>query len=150
MATNFEFYKDEILDFSIDDIAVTKDGKVQSCCTTECSNCIFYAGENHCLEPEEIKKFFYSEHVYQPKLTKRERAFCEAVQTGWIARDCDMFLYYFDHKPILNRGEWDAEGYHVNMMVLGLKDSFMFIKDTDAECWSIEDLLKLEVQHETD
>ena len=56
-----------------------------------------------------------------------------------------MFLYYFDHKPILNRGEWDAEGYHVNMMVLGLKDSFMFIKDTDAECWAVEDLLKLEV-----
>lgn len=146
MATNFEFYKDEILEITRTGVRIAMvEGKLRSCAGLGCDDCDF-----GCECMEKTFEWLYAEHIEAPKLTKRERAFCEAVQTGWIARDCDMFLYYFDHKPILNRGEWDAEGYHVNMMALGLKDSFMFIKDTDAECWAVEDLLKLEVQNETD
>lgn len=148
MATNFEFYKDAILGY-VEEYAsfpAFVNGKLVTCVSGDCQQCIFRSPNCFAKRVE----WLYAEHIEPPKLTKRERAFCEAVQTGWIARDCDMFLYYFDHKPILNRGEWDAEGYHVNMMALGLKDSFMFIKDTDAECWAVEDLLKLEVQNETD
>lgn len=92
---------------------------------------------------------FYAEHIEPPKLTKRERAFCEAVQTGWIARDCDMELCYFKNEPILLKGVWSSQdGRYVSFRELNLQDPFMFIRDTDADCWSVEDLLRLEVMEE--
>ena len=150
MATNFEFYKDEILQNMIRAYANT------------CVSCAFLrsAGveEKECGEErdcygclQEVIEWLYAEHIEQPKLTKRERAFCEAVQTGWIARDCDMRLHYYASKPELSDMEWvDDDGLWVRLELLGLGETFMFIKDTDATPWSIEDMLKLEVQHETD
>lgn len=107
MATNFEFYKDEIIqrlkekkfetcDFmEIFALVLNEDAKTlcdEKCGGRRCADCY--------IEFFEILK---QEHIEQPKLTKRERAFCEAVQTGWIARDSDMTLCYFERKPVLER-----------------------------------------------
>lgn len=94
MATNFEVYKDDLSNIlaqregrcivmEADDIM--KSGFHRFCNGSDCGECW-----------RELFKYLAEEHVEQPKLTKRERAFCEAVQTGWIARDeinsCAGFL----------------------------------------------------------
>ena len=144
MATNFEFYKDTILEIIGNRMEIaTVNNRPVPCEETNCDACGFRNGCGEC----DIVQWLYAEHVEHPKLTKRERAFCEAVQTGWIARDCDVVLCYFDSKPNLQTGVWSSEGgCYVNLEVFGLQHSFMFISDLAANPWSVEDLLKLEVE----
>jgi hypothetical protein len=148
MATNFEFYKDEIIKrlkegkfttcslMEVFSLVVNEDAKTlcnKKCAGRSCAECYI-----------ELFEILIQEHVEQPKLTKRERAFCEAVQTGWIARDCNMHLFYFSGKPKLEQGTWMTRvGQHCR--IKGIEDAFMLIKDTDSEPWSVEDLLKLDV-----
>ena len=143
MATNFEFYKDEIIKWiGIGScaghlLATCKGVPMKEICKDRsCKECF-----------EVAATFLQEEHIEQPKLTKMERAFCEAVQAGWIARDCNMHLFYFSGKPELKQGTWMTRvGQHCR--IEGIEDAFMFIKDTDSEPWSIEDLLKLDVMEE--
>lgn len=150
MATNFEFYKDEILKINdtYDHVAV-ENGKPISCNAMYCPRCELREHPAGMDCQMKLIEWLYEEHIEPPKLTKRERAFCEAVQTGWIARDCDMELCYFKNEPILLKGVWSSEdGLYVSFKELNLQDSFMFIRDTDADCWAVEDLLKLEVMED--
>lgn len=72
--TNFEFYKDEILEIvnnSFSSFAV-KDGKPRPCRGLVCAACDF----DTCMHCE-IERFqwLYAEHIEkQPKLTEKERA----------------------------------------------------------------------------
>jgi hypothetical protein len=150
MATNFEFYKDQIIESlekrsgkcSCKKIAqlIGMEAAFNELCNGDvyCSNCLAI-----------VMKKLSKEHIEAPKLTKRERAFCEAVQTGWIARDCDMELCYFKNEPTLLSGVWSSEdSQYASFKELNLQDPFMFIRDTDAACWSVEELLKLEVEED--
>lgn len=151
MATNFEFYKDDI-------IYRLKEGEFKTCALMEAfalivnedakTLCDKKCGGRICAQCYiELFEILKQEHIEAPKLTKRERAFCEAVQTGWIARDCNMHLFYFSGKPELKQGTWMTHvGQHCR--IKGIEDAFVFIKDTDAECWAVEDLLKLDVVEE--
>lgn len=146
MATNFEFYKDEILGLAkrAENFSLVN-GKINRCKNTKCSQCYFKTEEGSCVS--ERLCWLYAEHIEQPKLTKRERAFCESVQTGWVARECNMHLFYFSKKPQFAQGAWMTHvGQHCR--IKGIEDDFIFIKDTDAECWAVEDLLKLDVIEE--
>lgn len=144
MATNFEVYKDEIQKcLSENNIAIKNNKPVK--CVGDCNSCIRDSEIGICMD-KPLFEWLYAEHIEQPKLTKRERAFCEAVQTGWIARDCDVMLCYFTDKPNLQTGVWSGEdGCYVNLEVFGLQHSFMFISELDEKPWAVEDLLKLEV-----
>lgn len=149
MATNFEFFKDEILEIvkKRKDFAVIN-GEVKSCDEIGCTEqCIFNDGKYFCLLDSRIE-WLYAEHVEQPKLTKRERAFCEAVHTGWIARDFDDRLFWHEFEPTKTHYEWLVNrGRVVNLNPFQLFD---FVKREDEKPWAVEDLLKLEVQHEKD
>ena len=144
MATNFEFYKDEILKVSRDNmiIALTKNGEIQGCNQTDCCNCAF--GEWDCR----LRRFewLYEEHIEAPKLTKRERAFCEAVQKGWIARDECGDIFWCKGEPKKRNGIWsNGDDVCIDFTDLHL---FLFIKWEDKKPWAVEDLLKLEVIEE--
>ena len=157
MATNFEFYKDEILKcLSENNIAIKNNKPVK--CVGDCNSCIRDSEIGICMD----KPFFEwlcAEHIEQPKLTKRERAFCEVVQTGWIARDKSGDLYWYgDCEPVKNGASWTREKEHVKRLkefneINEAWGIFGFIKWKDEKPWSIEDLLKLEAieegQHET-
>lgn len=70
--TNFEHYKDGIIGFCIDDLAISK-GKVVECCAIPCSECYFGDKNGHCIGNSEIMKWLkqpYIKPVY--KLTKFE------------------------------------------------------------------------------
>lgn len=71
--TNFEHYKDGIIEFCIDELAISK-GKVVECNAISCSECDFEDKNGHCISSREIIKWLkqpYKKPVY--KLTKFEK-----------------------------------------------------------------------------
>ena len=75
--TNFEHYKDGIIEFCVDDLAISK-GKVVKCCAIPCSECDFEDKNGHCIGNREIMKWLkqpYIKPVY--KLTKFEKELLE-------------------------------------------------------------------------
>lgn len=137
--TNFEKYKDEILDLSERDwIRVTKDRKVVSC-SSKCEDCIFYYNNvGGCRNA--FLKWLYVEA--KPTLTAKERAFCVIVSEGYIARDKDGELYIYANEPPKRKEQWCSD---VDFIPLN-NEYFSFIIWEDEKPWSIEELLKLEVE----
>lgn len=83
----------------------------------------------------------------KPKLTKRERAFCELFKTGWITRDAFSDLEWYELKLYKIKSCWElGEGDCFDMMFIPyINEMFKFITWEDEEPWAVEDLLKLEV-----
>lgn len=142
MATNFEVYKDELSNIlaqregrcivmEADDIM--KRGFHRFCKGLDCGECW-----------RELFKYLAEEHIEQPKLTKRERAFCEVVKMGWIARDRDRSLCWFPADAAVQKSGtmWNAEKY---VCISHFKLPFLCIKWEDEKPWAVEDLLKLDV-----
>lgn len=140
--TNFEKYKDEILEISrTQPIAINKRRNApEECSYNVCSECLLHEG-TYCNQ-KAIFQWLYSEYQEPaPKLTKKERAFCEIVRHGYIARDKDECLHIYRVPPSKNSLEWTGQSW----IELGC-DFFSFILWEDKKPWSIEDLLKLEVE----
>lgn len=75
--TNFDHYKDGIIELCVDDLAISK-GKVVKCCAIPCSECDFEDKNGHCIGNREIMKWLkqpYIKPVY--KLTKFEKELLE-------------------------------------------------------------------------
>lgn len=141
--TNFEYYKDTIIEITNKRsmVAVVHNEPVLCKEIESCTECQLNNGDCHL----NLIEWFCEEHKEQPKLTKKERQFCELVETGWIARDVDDRLYHHKHLPHKSKNLWCHENYpRYNMNYYFLK--FPFITWEDEEPWSIEDLLKLEVE----
>lgn len=146
--TNFEKYKDDILRIAaVDDTPALEKGKVLRCNYTACEKCEFANHENgNCNH--NLFKWLYAEYKEPaPKLTSKERAFCEVISVfpnRYIARGSDSQLILFCGKPIKEDQTWDIDwcGSYFSID----EDFFPFIKWEDEEPWSIEDLLKLEVE----
>ena len=139
MATNFEFYKAKIL--HADGICLEQLRFIlglSTSCRCSCGECNV-----------ETLEFLYAEHIEKPKLTKKERLFCETVQTGWIARDknCRLYLYDIECNPYKTDEQWAKKDVYCNHIRLN-GDGFSFVKWEDEKPWAVEDMLKLEVQKE--
>ena len=143
--TNFEKYKDAILE-------ITKHGhgfglvnnKITDCYDTGCNKCEFDGACN-------LHRFnwLYSEYREPIKLTKREWYFLTLVGNGYIARDGDEDLMWYEEKPYRDYNHekqfWDTKGEYNEFYGLNLNQMFPFIT-WESEPWSVEDLLKLEVE----
>lgn len=152
--TNYEYFKDEIIDMVMcgGHLAVV-DEKPASCDCTPCGKC--YANVRKSSEScqSKLKSWLNAEHIEKPKLTKKERQFCELVETGWICRDGCGHLNY---RPYANKPHKDLcvlswKGNVITGTVLHcinatLPIDFSFITWDDKEPWSVEELLKLEVE----
>lgn len=150
--TNFEFYKEEILNLINSGRVVAKaNGKIVSCGATKCSDCDF---KGNC----ERNRFtwLYAEYFEKPMLNKYERALCQALYTGWIARNLiSNEVWWYEEKPIKDDECWYTKkkvgsGYinfsFYSVMNANPKIKFDFIKWNDDEPWSVKELLKLEVR----
>lgn len=140
--TNFEKYKDEILPLAKNNWGFAfRMNKITACKLSECENCIFTGS---CIA-NRIKWLYEEYQEPAPKLTKAERGFCEIVETGYIARDLvNNSISYYSAKPYI-----DSHNYFWNSPYTSIELSpeyFSFIKWEDKKPWSIEDLLKLEVE----
>lgn len=148
--TNFEFYKDEILELANNgkDVAI-RDGKLIDCdLCLGCAKCEFgspgVCGTN-------FVKWLYSEHVERPKIHKRTKMFFDAIETGWVARDENGMLYVFaaSNKPRRSISIWSCEHIVDTMRLPDNSLPFLtldFIKWEDEEPWSVEDIRNLEVE----
>ena len=150
--TNFEYFKDEILEITRHNknIAIVNDTPM--CCgTAQCKDCLRY-GDDRCCNSA-LFEWLYADHIEKPKLTKKERMFCELVETGWIARDENGLGWYFtsltddNNKPFKRIDKWECcnmvPSTYSKLDVL-TNNLFSFITWDDEEPWSVEDLLKLE------
>lgn len=135
---NIEFYKEElkkIIETDGFDVGIVGNKPV-SCHKEMCSKCSSDCSHVKLLE------WMLEEHKME-KLKKRERTFCELVQTGFIARDYDGSLWFFKRKPKKEQKKW--KGTSINV-ITNFDIGFSFITWEDAEPWSIEELLNLEVE----
>ena len=149
--TNFEYFKDEIIKLLVDgrEMAVV-DGEPIACKDTSCCMCDLKPNIlKSCREC--TKAWLNAEHIEKPKLTKKERQFCELVETGWIIRDIQGNLWCSKNKPAYII---DDEGCETWMSRAGIlidcrfpNCKFEFVKHDDKEPWSVEELLKLEYEH---
>lgn len=140
--TNFEKYKDEILEISrTQPIAINKRRNApEECSYNVCSECLLHEG-TYCNQ-KAIFQWLYSEYQEPaPKLTAEEYAFCKIVTNGYIARNERGSLYIYGEKPVQNISGWRA----LNWKELN-RDYFQFITWESGKAWSINDLLKLEVE----
>lgn len=138
--TNFEKYKDEILKISKETkVAVDKTRNTPTkCLNISCEKCLLYS---QCDE-EAFVKWLYAEHREPaPMLTKEERVFCEIVRHGYIARDKDGSLCVYDSFPVQRILSWVED-----LWIKIDPDTFRFITWESGKVWSIESLLKLEVE----
>lgn len=147
--TNFEYYKDKILEITKTNYGFAFiDNKPVSCRYMRCSDCEF--NNFNCVCGVERTKWLYEEHIEQPKLNKKERQFCELVETGWIVRNSDGKLTLFGNKPAKNYTScWGGQYYHhinSSFFTKYINCNFSFITWEDEEPWSVEELLKLEVE----
>lgn len=153
--TNYEFYKEEIeMRYrNGESFALTKQGCVVNCSSIDCSVCMFSASCNpdtyNLLCGDRKMVWAVQEHIEKPKLTNREKQFCElfGYKDVWFARDRtgELFMYVSEFPYRSNDGEcWYTEGSMMQMDIFG-DVLFSFIKWEDEEPWSIEELLKLEV-----
>ena len=70
--TNYEHYKDEIIDLYLEDLAILK-GKISKCCVTPCSECGFINENGDCIGHRRIKEWLKKPYQKPPyKLTQFE------------------------------------------------------------------------------
>ena len=140
--TNFEKYKDEILGISrTQTIAISKRRNApEKCSNSVCSECLLHEG-TYCNQ-KAIFQWLYSEYQEPAsKLTKAERGFCEILQKGYIARDENGNLFVYDALPRRSERIWS--GFNWRQLDCSF---YPFITWESGKAWSIEDLLKLEVE----
>ena len=129
--TNFENKKDECMKILAGNMALV-DGKPVLCEEMNCDNCDFYKIKKPC--DEQALEWLLSEYQEPtPKLTKREKEFLECflnTSRRTISREVTSGLLRI--------------GYSGNCCDRLKEDIFQFIKK--GECWTFEDLLKLEVE----
>lgn len=136
--TNFEKYKDEILILAKNNRGFAfRMNKITACKLSGCENCIFTGS---CIANR--IKWLYEEYQEPAlKLTKKERIFCEIVRHGYIARDKDGSLCVYDSFPVQRILNWFED-----LWIKIDPDTFRFITWESGKVWSIESLLKLEVE----
>lgn len=140
--TNFEKYKDEILEISrTQAIAINKRRNApEKCSYSVCSECLLHEG-TYCNQ-RAIFQWLYSEYQESaPKLTAEEYAFCKIATNGYIARNERGSLHIYSEKPVQNISGWRT----LNWKELN-RDYFQFITWESGKAWGINELLELEVE----
>ena len=120
-------------------------GKPVTCKGTFCDDCDLHETGESC--GTKFMRWLMSEYKEEPVLTAREKHFVEFVQEGWITRDKDGNLYWYEEKPIkcINSSYW---GWDCRYISFGTIEVLSFITWEDEEPWSVEELRKLKVKDE--
>ena len=135
MKTNFEHYKEKILDCKVNrDCLISKLRTNETGCKTDCKTCLL-----------ESLQWLFSEYKEPITMTLFEKSILEcAVNHGyeWIARDSTDYLNIYPKKPLKYIGEWGITQWKDCLEMSLFEDKFQFIQWTDEEPTYIPDLLK--------
>lgn len=144
---NKEKYASKIIEIVIEGSGIGMvNGKITPRDDIGCNECDWYVLDCDA----QFKEWANSEYIERPKITPKEKQFLELVETGWITRDFNTILYFYTDKPYKSDTQWGiSTGTSAKLAELKLFDiKFDFIRWKDEEPWSVEDLLKLEVEDE--
>jgi hypothetical protein len=153
--TNYEFYKDEIEMRYREGkgFALTKSGKIIMCRSNQCGDCCFsrhVSRDSTDLSCGDRKMMWaVQEYTERPKLTKHERKFCELLEgkDAWIARDMgDKTVTVYKCRPDKRSDFWAGRTFTCSTFIFEMKLKFDFIQWEDGSPWSVDELLKLEVE----
>lgn len=152
--TNMEHYRGEVEDIKYDfgkqkDSSTGKEYLI-SCTGVNCQRCDFFTGNNmdddlfNCMARK--TKWLMSEYKPEPVLTQREKGFVECIGGGWLARDKDGNLTWFEDQPERSHHEyiWTEDIDYDQAKLCDMY--FPFITWEDEEPWSVEELRKLKVE----
>lgn len=142
---NYEAFKEEIMMILVNDESLAvRDGKPGYCGEIPCECCDFRP-EKLYVCGEAKRNWLNAEYVEMPKLTRREWHLCKALKTRYLARGENGALYLHEEKPHKSGGMWFSPGVIISVKNI-MPDGFNFIQWQDEEPWSVEGLLKLEVE----
>lgn len=140
----------EILENTEGKIAIINDKPIKCTMLTKCSECKRKDVNKGCSVEKAIE-WLMEEYIEQPvTLNKKERLFCELVETGYIARDKDNKIYWYKNEPKKGLQGWvDLKKTLSSFNLIdnySIELKFDFIKWEDEFPQNVEDLLKLEVK----
>lgn len=126
-------------------VAIVND-EPKECVEIECLKCKrdVTGGCSHKI----LIEWLAEEYVEKPELTLNEHKLCQVLKNGWLARDKFNGLIFHVKKPLTKDDiEWIPSGSVFKISDLMFEDAkFKFIKWEDKEPWSVENLLKLEIE----
>ena len=116
-----------------------EDNQICSCAFVLCDRCMFDMGEANSCDATRIE-WLYQEYKEPVVLTDDEQALCKLLGRGWIARDKNDNLYWYDHKPDRYYNTW-MQTSQLRCKYLGdifSQCKFDFIKWEDEEPWEVK------------
>lgn len=140
---NAEYYCDEVIAINDknENFGVSKAGKPVSCENLDCDDCIVYMPGGCNLGRI---RWLMAEYEERKTITKQEYHFLKFVQIGWIARDEDGWLTWFEKQPELdNYNKWSTPPSGGNYICLSRSYDPSFSPVENNQLWKVEDLLKL-------
>lgn len=148
--TNFEkMMKDdtELIKYAVAGKITLKNGKPVPCREIACNECDY---DNRDCEAK-MREWLDAEYKESVKLNEKERLFCEMIEDGYLARDSNNALWWYEKTPFKNKVAWESKDKHYSLnldpvIVLLFKDNlhFDFIKWEDKEPWSVKELLEMQ------
>lgn len=136
--TNFEFYKEELdMITNAGYVVGVKDNKPIKCVYMACEDCDLSIGNQNC-QAKLIQWLLLPKDDYL--LSEDEKALCNLLRTGFIARNKDGRLFWFQHKPIhKSASEWlTISGNCAILNTAFPYCKFEFIKWEDEEAWEVK------------
>lgn len=128
---NWEFYENELKKYSL--AFAMKGNQIYGCEKVACHECDFYIGELRICDAAKVK-WLYQEHKEPIVLTEDEKSLCKLLGRGWIARNEDNRLRWFDANIAIPNTV-----SNVIDLTLGFPQCrFDFIKWEDEEPWEVK------------
>lgn len=117
---NWEFYEKELRKYKF--AFAMRDNQICCCLDVACDKCAFDPDiTKSCSEAK--MKWLYQEHKEPVVLTDDEKSLCKLLGRGWIARDKNGKLYWFEI---------------INIDSVFPQCKFDFIKWEDEEPWEVK------------
>lgn len=145
-----EKYSTEIMTIAMNGSRVAiVDDKPVPCGLLTCNNCDLSKNPNKSCKTL-LKEWANSEYTEMPKLTNNEFRVCELLEYGWIARDKNNQLHWYNKHPKKMKRIWMSNDMNdstcLECVSIFSNVKFDFIQWEDENPWAIEELLKLEVE----
>lgn len=148
--TNGEFYKERLNEITDGGYGIAIVNNIPEVCYQQgCDRCGRYKFLDDSCSDLKLIEWYNSEYTSEPKLTKKQRAFCECIGSGWLVRYINGEIVMYKMKPIKKK---DGTYYRTkDDLIIPVKltenffPDFTFIKIKDDPI-SIEEMLTWEVE----
>lgn len=134
---NWEFYEKELRTYGLS--FAMEDNQMCSCAFASCDRCMFSMSESCPCDATRVK-WLYQEYKEPVVLTDDEKALCKLLGRGWIARDKNGNLWWYENRP--KEKFIDVWPTPKNSTFIELdafpQCKFDFIKWEDEEPWEVK------------